>query len=448
MRYIPVTGEDKAQMLRDIGVSSTDELFADIPAAVRLGRALNLPPSLSEMEIMAHMQGLVGGNVHAGEYACFLGAGAYDHYQPSLVDHIIRRGEFLTAYTPYQPEISQGVLQYIYEWQTLISQLTAMDVANASMYEGASALAEAAIMALDLTGRKKIVVARSVHCDYRATMVTYFSGLGVTLVQAPMQNGVTDLAQLESLIDDETAALVVQTPNFFGYIEPVYEMERLIHQKGGLFIVSPDPISLGVLAPPGEYGADIVAFEGQPLGVSLSYGGPYVGVIGTRDKYVRRLPGRLTGLTRDNRGQRAFVLTLQAREQHIRREKATSNICTNQALIALAATVYMCWLGPNGMREVADLCLQKAHYAHDQITALPGWKAASTAPFFQEFTVLPPRDPAAINRELLQHKLIGGYAPTREFPELPGTYILAVTEKRTRPEIDRLVSALAGGGAA
>lgn len=448
MRYIPITDADKEQMLKEIGVRSTDELFQDIPAAVRLGRALNLPPALSEMEIMAHIRELAGRNVHAGDHACFLGAGAYDHYQPALVDHIIRRGEFLTAYTPYQPEISQGVLQVIYEWQTLVAQLTGMDVANASMYEGASALAEASVMALDLTGRTRVVVSRTVHPEYRAVLRTYLSGLGVSLLEAPYDNGITDLAQLEALLDDETSALVVQTPNFFGCLEPVYEMERLIHKQGGLYVVSPDPISLGLLAPPGEYGADIVAFEGQPLGIPLQYGGPYVGVIGTRDKYLRRLPGRLAGATVDTRGQRAFVLTLQAREQHIRREKATSNICTNQALLALAATVYMCWLGPNGLKEVAAQSLQKAHYAHDQLAAIPGWAPAFSAPFFLEFTLRCPVSPVLLNQHLLKHRIIGGYHPAREYPELGNATIIAVTEKRTRAEIDRLVTAAQEGSAA
>jgi glycine dehydrogenase subunit 1 len=444
LRYIPITPADKAEMLKTIGVSSTDELFADIPAAVRLNRPLNLPAPLTEMEIGQHMAKLSGANANTSTHVSFLGAGAYDHYIPSLVNHVLLRGEFLTAYTPYQPEVSQGVLQAIYEYQTMVCELTGMDLSNASMYDGASALAEAAIMAMSQTGRKRLVLLSTVHPDYRATVKTYMSGLGVDLVEVPMYDGVVDLAKLEAAIDDNTAAVLLQTPNFFGCLEPVHEVERLIHAKGGLFVVAVDPISLGVLAAPAEYNADIVVAEGQSLGNPTSFGGPYVGLMATREKFARRIPGRIVGQTVDNRGQRAFVLTLQAREQHIRREKATSNICTNQALNALAATVYLTMVGKQGLKEIANACLQKAHYAQRRITAQPGYKPAFSAPFFKEFTVCTPGNPKAINANLLQQGIIGGYNPAREYPELANCMIFAVTEKRTREEIDRLVSGLGG----
>lgn len=444
MRYIPITPADKAEMLKTIGVASTEELFADIPADVRLQRPLELPAPLSEMEIGQHIARLTGGNANTSTHASFLGVGAYDHYVPSLVNHVLLRGEFLTAYTPYQPEVSQGVLQAIYEYQTMVCELTGMDLSNASMYDGASALAEAAIMAMSQTGRKKLVVLSTIHPDYRTTVKTYMSGLGVELVEVPMHDGVVDLAKLEAAVDDNTAAVLLQTPNFFGCLEPVHEVERLIHGKGGLFVVAVDPISLGVLAAPAEYGADIVVAEGQSLGNAISYGGPYVGLMATREKFSRRIPGRIVGQTVDSRGQRAFVLTLQAREQHIRREKATSNICTNQALNALAATVYLTMVGKEGLKEIANLCVQKAHYAQRRITAQPGWKPAFGAPFFKEFTAIAPEAPKAVNDRLLTQGIIGGYNPAREYPELERAVIFAVTEKRTRDEIDRLVAGLGG----
>jgi len=443
MRYIPITQADKAAMLRDIGVGSTEELFAaNIPGDVRLNRPLDLPPALTEMEILAHVSGLTRENVNVADYACFLGAGAYDHYIPAAVETFLRRGEFLTAYTPYQPEISQGVLQVIYEYQSMVCELTGMDLSNASMYDGASALAEAAVMMVSQTGRKKVVLARSVHPNYRRVVQTYMHGIGVELVEAPLANGQVELNQLDALLTDDCAGLIVQMPNFLGYLEQVRAMEQLVHARGGLFTVAVDPISLGLLEAPGAYGADIVVAEGQSLGNYLSFGGPYLGVMATREKFSRRIPGRIVGATLDNRGQRAFVLTLQAREQHIRREKATSNICSNQALMAMVATVYLTLVGKEGLREVANLCLQKAHYAAGEIAKLPGYQLATTAPFFKEFTVLCPQPVDAINRSLLGHRLIGGYAADTDYPELPNAMTLAVTEKRTRTEIDALVKAL------
>lgn len=442
MRYIPITEEDKRQMLADIGVSSTDELFADIPAGVRLQRPLRLPAPLSEMEIARLVTQLGAKNKHLNDYACFLGAGAYDHYIPSVIDHLIRRGEFLSAYTPYQPEISQGVLQVIYEYQSLVCELTGMDLANASMYDGASALAEAAIMALHTTDRKKLLVARTLNPQYRSVIATYVQGLGVELVELPMTDGVTDLDALRQHMDDSVAGVIVQQPNFFGCLEPVHEIEQLTHGNGALFTVCADPISLGLLQAPGEYGADIVVMEGQSLGNFISFGGPWLGVLATREQFARRMPGRIVGATVDSRGQRAYVLTLQAREQHIRREKATSNICTNQALNALCATIYLTFMGKQGMVDLANLCLQKAHYTQAQIAKLPGWRPAFQAPFFKEFAVKGPVPVKQANDALLARKILGGYDAGQDYAELGNVSILAVTEKRTRDEIDSLVAGL------
>ncbi len=443
MRYIPITQAEKEAMLRDIGVGSTEELFAaNIPADVRLNRPLNLPSALTEMEILSHVRELTEQNVNVQEYTCFLGAGAYDHYIPAAVDTFLRRGEFLTAYTPYQPEISQGVLQVIYEYQTMVCELTGMDISNASMYEGASAMAESAAMVVSQTRRKKVVVAASVHPNYRRVLQTYMHGIGVEVIEAPLVGCELDLNRLQELVTDKVAGVIVQMPNFLGHLEQVHEIEKMVHGVGGMFVVVADPISLGLLEAPGNYGADIVVAEGQALGNYLSFGGPYLGILATREKFARKLPGRIAGATVDNRGQRGFVLTLQAREQHIRREKATSNICTNQALNALAATVYLTLVGKEGLREVANLSFQKAHYAAAQITKLPGFELASKSPFFKEFTVLCPRPAEEINQHLLSRKILGGYPSSKHYPHLKNALTIAVTEKRTKAEIDALVAAL------
>lgn len=444
MRYIPITPRDREEMLAAIGVASTEELFSDIPAEVRLQRPLNLPRALSEIELVRHAKELAGRNGNLDDYTCFLGAGAYDHYIPSVVDHILRRSEFYTAYTPYQPEISQGVLQAIYEYQSLICELTGMDLANASMYDGASALAEAAGMALGATGRKKLVVGRSVHPDYRATIVTYLAGLNVEIVEAPIGDGATELNRLESLVTPEVAGVIVQHPNFFGSLEPVEDIARIAHNAGALFVVCADPISLGILKAPADYGADIVVGEGQALGNPVSFGGPYLGFMAAREKYSRRMPGRIVGATLDSRGQRGFVLTLQTREQHIRREKATSNICSNQALNALAATVYLTTVGKEGLREVARQSLQKAHYAYRKIIALDRFTPAFGAPFFKEFAIKTSLDSNEVSRGLLEHRIIGGLEVSRFYPEFKGILTFAVTEKRTREEIDFLAARLEG----
>jgi glycine dehydrogenase subunit 1 len=443
MRYIPITQADKAAMLRDIGVSSTEELFAaNIPADVRLTRPLNLPAALTEMEILAHVNELTKQNANLEEYTSFLGGGVYDHYIPSAVDTFLSRGEFLTAYTPYQPEISQGVLQVIYEYQSMVCELTGMDLSNASMYDGGSALAEAAGMVVAQTGRKKVVVASSVHPNYRRVVKTYMHGIGVEVVEAPLDHCELDLNKLEALITEEVAGVLVQMPNFLGHLEQVRAIEQLVHAKGGMYVVAVDPISTAILEAPGNYGADIVVAEGQALGNATSFGGPYLGIMATREKFSRRIPGRIVGATVDTRGQRGFVLTLQAREQHIRREKATSNICSNQALNALAATVYLTLVGKEGLREVANLSLQKAHYAAAQIAKLPGYQIACKSAFFKEFTVNCPKPADQINKQLLSKKILGGFPSSIDYPHLTNAMTIAVTEKRTKAEIDAFVAAL------
>ena len=350
-RYIPNTGEQQQEMLEEIGVSCVDELFTDIPENIRLNRDLDLPEALSEMELIGHMRQLADKNISTGECACFLGAGAYDHYIPSVIQHLVRRQEFYTAYTPYQPEISQGTLQAIFEYQTMICRLTGMDVSNASMYDGATAVAEAAAMACRSTGRTDIIVAKTVHPQSREVLKTYSRFAGRQVVEWNYKDGRLDFEELEKLLSENTAAVIVQNPNFFGLIEDLSDLADMVHQNRSLLIVSCNPISLALLKPPGDMGADIVVGEGQPLGNPLSFGGPYLGFMAAKDKFMRRMPGRIVGETRDKEGRRGYVLTIQTREQHIRREKATSNICSNQALNALAAAIYLSALGKSGLKR-------------------------------------------------------------------------------------------------
>jgi len=418
-------------MLEAIGVGSIDELFADVPQEVRYP-PLHLPPAASEAEVTAELMALAEQNADAQHYATFLGAGAYRHFIPAVVFHIINRGEFYTAYTPYQPEISQGTLQSIFEYQSMICALTGMDVANASHYDGATAMGEAALMAMNVTkGRRKIVVAPSVHPEYRDVLRTYTQGFDPIIVGD--EQAYTTLPQLAHLIDEDTACVIVQNPDFFGRISDYQAVADTAHAVGALLVVVVNPISLGILTPPGSYGADIVVGEGQPLGWPLWFGGPYLGIFACREQYVRRMAGRLIGQTVDQHGRRGFVMTLQTREQHIRREKATSNICTNEALVALAACVYLSVMGKQGLRRVAELCYHKAHYAARQISALPGFSLAfPDAPFFHEFAVRCPQDPARINRALLQHRIIGGYEMGRRYPELKDTMLFCCTELTTK----------------
>jgi glycine dehydrogenase subunit 1 len=441
--FIPHTDADREAMLRTVGVSRLEDLFKDVPAAHRFPN-LNLPRGLTEMEVKAEMESLALSNETTKDLVCFLGAGAYAHYIPAAVDAILRRGEFYTAYTPYQPEISQGTLQAIFDYQSLVASLTGMEVSNASHYDGATAVAEAVSMAYaNFRGkRNKVVLSPSLHPHYRATVQTYNEGTEINLAGAEISPQAGPEALLP-LIDDKTALVIVQYPDFFGRIYDYTALAEATHRAGALLAISANPLSLGLLTPPGEFGADIVTGEGQSLGIPLSFGGPYLGLFATRKEYVRKMAGRLVGETIDNRGQRAYVLTLTAREQHIRREKATSNICTNQGLLALAATVYMSLLGKHGLRQVAELCYHKAHYAASQIASLPGFRLWSDAPFFHEFVVRCPQPVAEINDLLLLEGILGGYDLGQDYPELKNHMLIAVTEMNSRDDINLLVETLA-----
>jgi glycine dehydrogenase subunit 1 len=437
-------------MLAAIGVSSIEELFSKIPPQLRLNRPLQVHEALSEIELTAQLHQLAGRNRSAGDAVCFLGGGAYDHFIPAVVDAVAGRSEYYTAYTPYQAEASQGSLQAFFEFQTLICQLTGLDVANASLYEGGSAVAEAVLMALNiLPKRHKVLIADSVHPEYRQTLATYAANLDLHLQTLPTPNGFLDPDDLKRAIDGETLCVVAQHPNFFGCLEEPEALAKLTHDAGALFLVSFDPISLGLLKRPGKYGADIAVAEGQSLGNPMSYGGPFLGLLACREEYVRKMPGRLVGQTVDRQGKRCWVLTLQTREQHIRREKATSNICTNQGLMALKATVYLAALGPQGLKETAELCTRKAHYAAERLTQVPGVRLRFDRPFFKEFTLQGEDAVPAVLASLLDKGYHAGLHLGRWYPELESCWSVAVTEKRTRAEIDGLVSALAGqrGGA-
>jgi len=445
MRFIPHTPEDIAAMLKAIGLPDLEALFADIPAELRLQRELNLPAATSEPELISHLQGMSQKNGHSLDYGLFLGAGAYHHFVPPVVEEIISREEFYTAYTPYQAELSQGTLQATFEYQTLMCQLTAMEVANASMYDGASAVAEAALMASRILQRKKILASSALHPDYLAVLRTYLKDLGVELENIPWldSEGTTSIREAEELLDRDVAALILQSPNFFGCLEEGSQFADMAHAHGALLIAAVvEPTSLGILKPPGEWGADIVAGEGQSFGNPLNFGGPYLGFFATREKFVRQMPGRLVGRTVDLQGRPGFVLALATREQHIRREKATSNICTNEALCALAATVHLCLLGPQGLRELALLNLNKAHYAKEKIAGLSGFRLPFSAPIYNEFVVRMPEPVEEINRRLRERGIIGGLDLGRFFPEMSDCCLFCVTEMNSREEMDRLLESL------
>jgi len=449
MGYVPNTDADRAAMLAAIGVKSAAELFEDIPAQLRRP-PLSLPKPLSEPEVLRHMCQLAQRNVNVESFPSFLGAGAYYHFVPSVVGHVTSRSEFYTSYTPYQPEVSQGTLQTIYEYQSMVCELTGMDVANASMYDGASALAEAIIMACNITRRDRVVMAPGVHPEYQQVVSTYTPGLDIEIVGGGRLTepgrpfaGTFDPKEARRLLNDNVACLVVQEPSFFGCLEPVDELSQLAHECGALLVLCcTEPISLGLLRPPGDYGADIVVGEGQSLGNPLSFGGPYLGLFACRERFVRQMPGRIVGAAVDHEGRRGYVLTLQAREQHIRREKASSNICTNEALNALAASVYLASLGKAGLRRVAEQCAQKAHYAAERIAGLPGFHLAFEAPFFDEFAVDCPVDPSIINERLLERGIIGGYPLKNHYASLSNAMLFCVTEANRREDVDALVSAL------
>lgn len=441
--YIPNTAEDEKAMLNSIGISSTDELFKDIPDELKLNRRLNLGNPLSEMEVSKKLKKLGDKNLNTEDLICFLGAGAYDHYIPSVVNHVISKSEFYTAYTPYQPEISQGTLQAIFEYQTMIANLTGMDVANASMYDGATACAEAAKLAVDNSKHKKVVVSKAVHPEVRKVLATYMHFHGAEVVEVDFNDGQTDLEKLKTAAK-ESSSVIIQNPNFFGVIEDMDEIEKITHENKALLIMSVDPISLGLLKTPGEIGADIVVGDGQPLGNSLSFGGPYLGFMASTSKLMRKLPGRIVGETLDVDGKRAYVLTLQAREQHIRRQKATSNICSNQSLNALAATVYLSTLGKQGLKEVAEQCLMKAHYAFIELIKTGKYKPLFNRPFFNEFAVKSNIDAGTVNSELLKKGILGGFQLEKTYGDLNNSLLLCVTEKRTKNEIDSLVNIMEG----
>jgi glycine dehydrogenase subunit 1 len=443
MPYTYNTPDDERAMLQSIGVDAVQELFRFIPDEYRLKRPLDLPPALGELELTQHMGALAARNTHAMQKACFLGGGSYDHFVPAVVDALASRGEFYTSYTPYQPEVSQGNLQVMFEYQTLICQLTGMDVSNASLYDGGSAVAEAVLLAMSVTGRNRVVVPASMHPEYRQILETYFACLGAELVTVPAPNGVVSVADVAAVVNGETACVCVQHPNFFGCLEDVPALAKVAHDAGALLIHSFDPISLGVLKRPADLGADVAVAEGQSLGTPMLFGGPYLGIMACKEQFVRRMPGRIAGQTVDRRGRRCWVLTLQTREQHIRREKATSNICTNQGLFALRAAIYLAEMGPQGLREVADLCVRKTHYARQQLTAQPRFTAAFDRPTFKEFVV---RDSQGRVGDLLEQAADAGYLAgvplARWYPELADCFLVAVTEKRTRAEIDGLVTTL------
>lgn len=440
-----MTEADKEAMLAVIGVDSADELFADIPESIRLERPLNIPKGMAEAEVRRHVEALAAKNADVTKYASFLGAGAYDHLIPAAVGQLVSRSEFYTSYTPYQPEMTQGVLQATYEYQTHIAQLTGMDLANASIYDGATALAEAALVACAHTGREKVLIPQTVHPEYRQVVDTYLRHQNFHVVEVPYKDGVTDMERLADMLDDTVAAVVVQQPNFFGSLEEARTFGELAEKHGALLIAcTTDPLTLGLLEPPGAFGAHIAVGEGQPLGNPLSFGGPHLGFFAARDDLVRRIPGRIAGATVDKDGTPGYVLTLQTREQHIRRERATSNICTNQALNAITAAVYLTLLGKQGVRDVAHQCLQKAHYARRVITSLPGFAAAWERPFFHEFVVRTTANPEELVQRLLEHQIIGGLPLGRFYPELSDCMLFCVTEARTKEEIDRLAAALEG----
>ncbi len=442
-KYLPMTAEDREAMLRTIGVDSVDDLLADIPAPVRLNRSLNLPPALADYDLLAHLRDLAERNGHADRLVCFLGGGAYDHVIPSVIWHLAGRAEFYTAYTPYQAELMQGELQAMYEYQSMLCELTGMDVANASMYDGASALGEAAVMARDLTKRDQVVVSTAVHPHYRQVLRTYIRHLGIDVVEVPYDAGRTSPGRVRVAVGSRTAAVIAQSPNVFGCIEDGAALAEAAHDAGALFAVAvAEPMSLGLLQPPGAFGADIVAGEGQALGNALNFGGPYLGMLATRDTFIRRMPGRLVGVTADRDGRRGFVLTLQTREQHIRREKATSNICTNEALNALAAGIYMAAMGKTGMRRTAEVNARRAHYARQHLSAIAGVRPAFDGPVFNEFVLRMPVAPETLNARLAEHGILGGLALGRWYPELADGWLVCVTEARSRAQIDALAEAV------
>jgi glycine dehydrogenase subunit 1 len=444
MSYIPNSPEIRRQMLGEIGAAEFTDLVKCISPDVFLDKPLALPKALSEHELTIRLKDLAAKNTNVASN--FAGGGAYDHFAPAAIDHILLRPEFYTAYTPYQAEVAQGTLQVIYEFQTFISRLTAMDVTNASMYDGATALAEAIMMAIAQTGRHEVLISRFVNPNYIEVVRTYLAGQKVKIRLIEDFEGFTSYSDLKAKLTPRTAAVVIQSPSFIGVIEKVSELVKPTKEEGAAFIMVYDPLSLGTLASPGELGADIAVGEGQSLGLSLNFGGPYLGLLSARKDFIRRIPGRLSGRTKDKEGRNGFVLTLQTREQHIRRDRATSNICTNQALCALAATVYLSLLGKGGLEKVGKLCLSKAHYAANKITSIPGFSLKFKGPFFKEFVIEAPASATNLINRLSKKGIVPGIDLGKFSLGLRGSLMIAVTEKRSKEEIDRLATELAAAG--
>jgi glycine dehydrogenase subunit 1 len=437
MDYVPHTEDDQKQMMEIIGVDELHALFCDIPEKFRLKRLLDLPTPLSEQEISTKMKAI--GSLNTVNPIILMGAGAYNHYIPAVVKHVVSRSEFYTAYTPYQAEISQGILQAIYEYQSMIAALTGVQVANASMYDGATAMAEAAVLSAKILNRTKIVMARSVHPEYRQVMNTYAWANGYEVIPVPYnEEGRLDRAKLMDAVDGDTSVVIIQSPNFFGIIEDIAAIEHIVHEKGAYLVaVFTEATSLGVLRPAGELGADFIVGEGQSFGNPLNYGGPYLGIFAASDKFLRRIPGRLVGATVDKEGKRGFVLTLQTREQHIRRERATSNICTNEALCALGAAVYLVSLGKN-LRKLAELNFWKTQYMKEKLSRLRGWQAVFSGPTYNEF-VIKCSNPQAVNKKMQAAGIIGGYEIGTDYPDLENALLLCATEMLSKNDIDKVV---------
>jgi glycine dehydrogenase subunit 1 len=444
MAFVPLTADERQAMLKEVGVSTVADLFVDIPADVRFPH-LDVPATLTEIETVAKMSALAARNQHVGQLACFVGAGYYNHYSPSVVAHMMGRSEFYTSYTPYQPEVSQGTLQYSFEFQSLVCDLLEMDVANSSVYDGASATAEAVLMALRIARRDRVVLDGSVHPEYRAVVSAYLDGRGIDLVtsEVGLKDGTLSRQPVVDQIDEKTACVVIQQPDFFGTIRDLAAIAGKCREVGALLVyVVGDPVSLGLLKTPGGWGADIAVGEGQGLGLPLQYGGPGVGLMTCKQQHLRQLPGRIVGQTTDHDGRRGFVLTLQAREQHIRREKATSNICTSQTLLALGATIYLASMGPAGLKQAAGLSHKQTRKLAESVKALDGYQIVNDGPFFDEITVLCPTDAESVRHALAQRGIIGGYALGREYPGLERGLVLCATERTTDAEIDRLLAGL------
>lgn len=448
MNYTQVSQDAKSELLKACGVKTASQLFTGIPADARVKGLLELPPPLSELELLADLQSLAKRNRDTSDSVCFLGAGAYDHFIPTVVDNLAGQNGFLTAYTPYQAEASQGTLQNFFEFQTMVCELTGLDVANASLYDGASAMVEAVMMARAIKRRPDVVIANGVHPDYISVLRTYLAEEPGETKVAVERTGRVNPMSLADQLDERTAAVVLQSPNFFGQIEDLEEIQQLVERSGALLIVVMDPISVGLIKRPGDCGADIVVAEGQPLGVPLLYGGPYLGLLACRTEYLRKIPGRIIGQTVDSEGRRAFCLTLQTREQHIRREKATSNVCTNQGLLATRAAIYMSAMGKQGLKQVAELCFQKAHYAAQRISMLSGYNLRFDGPFFKEFTVVCEHPVDRVLAHCREQGVNAGVPLGQWYDDLQNCFLVAVTEQRTRAEIDTLVSALASAAEA